>query len=351
MPDVPGINTNAPLRPSFVDQAAEMAKGLNINEKGQALVKEVASLLATNRSVRISNTPAVMRGEAGTVNGPTGTPALDNPDDAKAKEADLEKLLMYLQLENAEEQAQMAQDRINAQKDSLASAHKERMGKIKESLEKMDKAARANKINKIFGWLMAAIAVVIAVAACVATGGVAVGPCIGAFIAVGACVLSETGAMDKITEKLAEGLEKLGLSKDAAKIIAQVAMALVIMAASLACCGAGAGAALSNTAKAAQVIAHNIQKGADIAMKVMGLVSVVSNGVGAGLNYEAGKTQADVTETGKILALLRQKMEESEDELQKIIELIQDVFSNLVAILDSETDTQKVIAQQMAHMA
>ena len=351
MPEVPGINTNSPVRPSFVDQTADMAKGLSLNEKGQALVKEIASLLATNRSVRISNTPAVQKGETGTVNGPTGTPALDNPDDAKAKEADLEKLLMYLQLENSEEQAKLAQDRINVQKDSLGKAHEERMKKINESLEKMDKAARSNKASKIFGWLMAAVAVVIAVAACVATGGIAVGPCIGAAIAVGAMILTETGAMDKITEKLAEGLEKLGMSKDAARIVAQVAMALVIMAASLACCGAGAAAAVSNTAKTAQLVAQNIQKGADIAMKLLGVVSVVSGGVSAGLNYEAGKTQAEVTETSKVLALLRKQLEDSEEELQKILELIQNVFANLVALLDSETDTQKTIAQQMANMA
>ena len=351
MPEVPGINTNSPNRPIFVDQTADVAKGLNLNEKGQALVKEIASLLATSRAVRISNTPAVQNGETGTVNGPTGTPSLDNPDDEKAKEADLEKLLMYLQLENSEEQAKLAQDRINGQKDSLATTHKDRMDKLNETLKKMEKAAASAKRNKIFGWLMAAVAVVIAVAACVATGGLAAGPIIGAAIALGTCILSETGAMDKITEKLAEGLEKLGMSKEAAQIVAQVAIALVILAATLACCGAGAGAALSNTAKLSQQVAHAIQKGADIAMKMMGVVSIVSNGVGAAQNYAAGRAQADLTETGKILALLRQQMEESQDELQKILELIQNVFSNLVAILDSETDTQKTIAQQMANMA
>ena len=53
----------------------------------------------------------------------------------------------------------------------------------------------------------------------------------------------------------------------------------------------------------------------------------------------------------KVLALLRQQMEESEEELQQILELIQNVFTDLVAILNSETDTQKTIAQQMSQMA
>ncbi len=348
MPEVPGIREVNPYKPLAINQTADIAKGLNITEKGQALIKEVVGLLGSERSVRVTNTSVAARGETGTVNGATGTPAIDNPDDPVAKEVDLEKLIMYLQLENTEEQAKMAQDRINVQKDTMAKGHKDRMDKLNKSLEKMDKAARTNLFNKIFGWIMAAVAVVIAVAACVATGGLAVGPCIGAAIALGSCIMNETGAMDKLLEGIASGLEKLGLSKDAAKIIAQVAMALVIMAATIATCGAGVGAAASGTAA---TIAQNIQKGADVAMKLMGVAGIISNGVGAGQNYAAGQAQADLTETSKVLAQLRRQLQDSEDELKEILELIQSTFSDLVAILDSATDTQKTIAQQMASMA
>ena len=350
MPEVPGIREVNLFKPLAINQTADMAKGQGITEKSQALIKEVVGLMATDRSVRVTNV-AVNRNETGTVNGATGTPAIDNPDDAVAKEVDLEKLIMYLQLANAEEQAQMAQDRINSQKDTLSATHKERMKKLVESLEKMDKAAKANKIKKIFGWLMAAVAVVVAVAACVATGGLAVGPVIGAAIALGTCILDATGAMDKITEALAKGLEKLGLSKEAAQIVASVALAVVIMAASLGCCASGASVAISNVSNSVREIAEVIQKGADIAMKLMGVASLVGSGTAAGLNYASGMSQADLTEMSKILALLQQQLEESEDELQKILELIQNVFSNLVAILNSETDTQKSIAQQMSQMA
>ena len=157
--------------------------------------------------------------------------------------------------------------------------------------------------------------------------------------------------MEKITKALAEGLEKLGMSKEAAQIVAQVAMAVVILAATIACCGASAGSAISNTLTTAQEMADTIQKVTSAAMKIMGLISVVSNGVGAGLNYSASMSQADVTETAKILAQLQQQLEESEDELKEILELIQNIFSQLIQILDSETDTQKTIAQQMSQMA
>ena len=321
MPSLSGIRNLSSIKPVSINQAAEMAKGQGVSEKSNTLMKEVAGLLATDRAVRITNAP-VIRSEAGTPTGPTGTPVIDNPDDPRAKEVDLEKLIMYLQLENAEEQEQLAQDRINVQKDSLASTHKERMSKLQETLEKMDKAAKSAKFNKIFGWLMAAVAVVIAIAACVATGGLAVGPVIGAALAVGTCLLNETGVMDKITKGLAKELQKLGMSKEAAQIVAQVTVALAIMAASLACCGAGAGSALSGTANAVQQLAQNIQKGANIAMKLMGIVSIISGGVGSALNYSAGMSEAELTELTKVLALLRQQMEESEDELQQILELI-----------------------------
>jgi len=355
MPEVAGIRDINPYKPLAINQTADIAKGLNITEKGQALIKEVVGLLGSERSVRVTNTLVSARGETGTVIGATGIPAIDNPDDPVAKNVDLEKLILHLQLKNAEERTKTARDNINVRKDTLASGHKDRMEKLNKSLEKMDKAARTNMFNKIFGWIMAAVAVVVAVAACVATGGLAVGPCIGAAIALGSCIMNETGAMDKLIEGIAGGLEKLGLSKDAAKIIAQVAMALVIMAATIATCGIGAGAAVSSatssTVNTARMIAENIQKGADVAMKLMAIAGVISNGVGAGQNYAAGQAQADVTEMTKVLAQLRQQLQDSEDDLQAILELIQDTFSNLVAILDSATDTQKTIAQQMANMA
>ena len=345
MPETTGITNNAPFRTIFTDQFEEMTKGLNINEKGQALVKEVVGLLASERNVRVTNTPVNARNETGTVNGPTGTPSIDNPDDPAAKEADLEKLLMYLQLENTEEQAKLAQERIESQKEGLATQHKERLDKIKETMDKMAEAARASLFSKIFGWLMAAVAVVVAVAACVATGGLAVGPVIGAVLAVGCMVMNETGAMEKIVKGLAEAFEAMGMDKQTAQIVAQVVIAVAILAATLACGGAAAGSAVGNSSSAAVQLAQNIQKAADIAMKVLAVGSVIANGVSAAENYESGEAQADLT------ALLRKQLEDSQDELQKILEMIQGIYSDIVAILNSETDTMKTIANQMSQMA
>ncbi|MBP1583469.1 MAG: type III secretion system translocon subunit SctE [Victivallales bacterium] len=351
MPDTPGIREVNSFKPLFTNQVADFAKGLNINEKGQAVIKDLVSLLATDSSVRVMTNPTPAKGSTGAATGATNTPAIDSPDDPEAKEVDLEKLLMYLQLQNAEEQAKAAQTRIESQKDTLATQFKERLEKIKETMEKMDEAAKASLFSKIFGWLMAAVAVVVAVAACVATGGLAIGPVIGAVLAVGCMVLNETGAMDEIVKALAEGLEKLGMSKEAAEIMSQVIIAVAIIAASLACCGAGVVGAVGNTLEGAAQVAQNIQKGADIAMKVIAGLSVVANGVAAAKNYESGTAQADLSETNKILAQLQKALEDSQDELEKILEMIQGIYSDIVAILDSSTETQSTIAQQMSQMA
>lgn len=345
MAEIPGINEQARQRPVYVNQAAEMAKGLGVTEKAQTLVKEVAGLLGSERSVRVTNAASTQTAEVGTPTGATGVPTLDNPDDAKAKEVDLEKLIAYLQLENDEKQAQMARERIEVQKDNLESQHNAQMEKIQKSLDEMDKAAKTSLLSRIFGWLMAALAVVVAVVACVATGGVAVGAVVGAVIAVGSMILNETGAMEKITQGLSDLLQSMGMSKMAADIVASVGLTVALMAASL------GSSALSLGTSAANATLRLVQTGLTVANTVIGVGSTITGGIGAVNNYNAGMASAELTETEKFLAQLRQQLEESQEELQAILEQLQNGYQDVLAILNSETDTQKAIAQQLGAMA
>ena len=84
----------------------------------------------------------------------------------------------------------MARDRIATNKDSFAKEHEHRTEKINKSIADMDKAEKSRKASRIFGWLMAAVAVIVAVVACVATGGLAIGPLVGALVAVGLQIAS-----------------------------------------------------------------------------------------------------------------------------------------------------------------
>ena len=352
MPD-PIVNTAAPRTTPNVDLAASLSKGLGLSEKATQAVKEVAAILG-NRNVNVT-APAASRNETGTVAGPSGVPVLDNPDDEKAKEADLEKLIAYLQLENSKEQAEAAKSRIDSIKGELELEHKDRKAKMDKSLKDMDKAAAARKRNSFFGWLMTGLAILGAVIACVATGGVAVGAVIGAGIALTAQILNETGVMEKIVGGLSDALQSLGMSKMAADIVAQVAITAVIIAASVGAGAAGAAGKVTElTSALGKVLQHAAQLVApalQIGTGIVGLGSTVSGGVGAYQSFKAGMSQADVTETEKFLAVIQQKMEEAEEELEKILQMIQDLVGQIAQLLSSQTDTTAEIAMQMGQMA
>ena len=352
MPD-PVINPAAPRTTPNVDLAASLSKGLGLSEKATQAVKEVAAILG-NRSVNVT-APAASRNETGTVAGPSGVPVLDNPDDEKAKEADLEKLIAYLQLENSKEQAEAAKARIDSIKGELELEHKDRKAKMDKSLKDMEEAAAARKRNSFFGWLMTGLAILGAVIACVATGGVAVGAVIGAGIALTAQILNETGVMEKIVGGLSDALQSLGMSKMAADIVAQVAITAVIIAASI---GAGAAGAAGKVTELTSALGKILQSAAQavapalqISTGIIGLGSTISGGVGAYQSFKAGMSQADVTETEKFLAVIQQKMEEAEEELEKILQMIQDLVGQIAQLLSSQTDTTAEIAMQMGQMA
>lgn len=352
MPD-PVINPAAPRTTPNVDLAASLSKGLGLSEKATQAVKEVAAILG-NRSVNVT-APAASRNETGTVAGPSGVPVLDNPDDEKAKEADLEKLIAYLQLENSKEQAEAAKSRIDSIKGELELEHKDRKAKMDKSLKDMEEAAAARKRNSFFGWLMTGLAILGAIVACVATGGVAVGAVIGAGIALTAQILNETGVMEKIVGGLSDALQSLGMSKMAADIVAQVAITAVIIAASI---GAGAAGAAGKVTELTSALGKILQSAAQavapalqISTGIIGLGSTISGGVGAYQSFKAGMSQADVTETEKFLAVIQQKMEEAEEELEKILQMIQDLVGQIAQLLSSQTDTTAEIAMQMGQMA
>ena len=351
--EIPTVNANVARQSSSIDMAATLAKGLGLSEKSTEVVKAAAALLG-NRSVNVTP-PAASRAETGTVGGANGVPVLDSPDDEKAKEADLEKLIAYLQLENEKEQAESAKSRIETMKDSLETEHKDRKEKMEKSLKDMEAAAKARLRNKIFGWLMTGLAILGAVVACVATGGLAVGAVIGAGIALTAQILNETGAMEKIVGALSEGLQKLGMSKMAADIVAQVAITLVIVAASL---GAGAAGAASSVTQLTSAIGKALQAGAQLikpaltlATGIIGVGSTLSGGVGAYEGYKSGMSQADLTETEKYLAMIQQRLDEAEEELQAILEQIQSLVGQIAELLSSQSSTVNEIAMQMGQMA
>lgn len=351
-----GVNVKSPLF-TQMNKPQDVATG---NEK--AIIKDVMEILAgTNLNVTRSNdTTATGNAERKTTGG-SNVPSLDNPSDVKQLQENLEKLIAYLKLDNDERQSEMAKDRIETNKASFKSEHDGRTKKLQETIEKMDKAEKARKASRIFGWLMAAIAVVVAVAACIATGGIAVGPVVGALVAVGLQIANETGAMEELNKAVTDFLvDKCGMKKEAAQIVAAIAITVAIIAVS-----AGSGFAASKVAATTglqQALSHTInasvQAIAETATKVTSLVSKVAQlgSIGAGTaaavtGYQAGISSSELKETEKFIAAIKQRLEESEEELQAILQAIQNNIANIAQLLDSATDTSEEIAQHMGQMA
>lgn len=115
---------------------------------------------------------------------------------------DLEKLIAELKSDSAEEQIQLAKERIANLRDKLKQQQTERLGKIDESMKQIDEATDAQKSQKkmgIFSCVVAVLSAIIAVAAVAAalfTGGasiavaVAVIGCIGALCNVGSAAVT-----------------------------------------------------------------------------------------------------------------------------------------------------------------
>ena len=352
--DISGVGGNPLVQQNIIQQSADATRNPLISAKAKQAVQDVAAIIS-GLGVKVTN--QIIRNDAsGTPSGPTSIPALDDPADIKQLEANLEKLLAYLQLDNEERQAEMAKERINVQKDSLNTEHKERGEKIKDSIKKMDEAAKSRMANRIFGWIGAILAVAAAVVATVVTGGVAAGFAIaGAVVAVTSLILNETGAMDKMVEGLAKALESSGMSKSDAKLAASLIINLSIMAVSLVCSFGGMAAGFAQIGKAAadtiSNVAKAIQSASSIANSAVGIGGLAAGIANTVTGYNSGVAQADVTELAKIMAELQRRLEESEQELEALLQAIQNNMGQIAELLASETDTQTEIANQIGQMA
>ena len=330
-------------------------------EKVKEIYKQVVEILS-GENVRVARggTTGVDGNPETKTGGMTGVPVLDNPDDAKAREADLAKLIAFLQLDNEERQTEMARSRIETLKAELDVEHKGRMKEIDDSIKKMKDAEKAAKVSRIFGWIGAVLAVAAAVVLTVVTGGAAAGFAIaGAVLAVTSLVLNETGAMDKIVEKLAEHLqEKYGMSKSDAQLAASLIINLSIMAVSLGCSIGGMVSGFSAAAngvmklsETALATAKTVQTAITIANTAVSAGSLAAGGFSTAYTKRSEDAKADLMELEKFLTMLQQQLDESEEELQQLLQMIESALGKIAELIGSATDTSNEIAEKIGDMA
>ena len=303
------IDPNAHMPIGNTQTAAQLAGGSNdgkVKDKTTTLTREITSL--AQRAITVLTTNRAQTQQTTGASGTTGGPVLDDPEDPKALLQDLERLVAFLQMDNDQRQSEMARARIENQQGVMDKEHQTRLDKIDESIKAAKKAEKAAKASRILGWLGAIFAVIAAVVVTAVTGGAAAGFAIaGAALAVTQLVLSETGAADKIIDKMAESMqENFGMSKADSKAWAAGIYSAIFV--------------------------------------VLGL------GVQTSLNYKASEASAEVSDVNRYMAVIQQLLEESEEELEQIMNQIQALFSQLVAIIQSKTDTGNMIVENMTQM-
>ena len=371
------INTGTP-RSATVSQptyeSLSKTSGENAAQLKEIVGKAMEVLAGSNLKVTKSDTAGADGTAEKKTSGATGAPVLDNPDDTLAKEADLTKLISYLQLDNQERQTEMAKERIDLQKSGLDTEHDDRMKQIDDTIKKMKDAEKAAIVSRIFGWIGAILSVVAAAVLTVVTGGLAAGFAVaGAALAVGSLIMNETGAMDKLVNALSEHLqEEYGMSKNDAMLAASLIINLSIMAAQLGCSvggmvagfsgaasatanAAGAGAEIAaetaKTAGTATQTAKTVQSVLTIANTAVSAGSLASNGVSTYMTHRSEDAKADTTELEKFMTMLRQRLEESQEELQQILQQIEAGIGKIAGLISSATDTSDEIAKNIGAMA
>lgn len=320
---------------------------------------DVASLLGASAGVTVTQTAGVTG--SGRTTTPVAVPELEEADEAKAGKADLEALLAYLQMETDEKSAEAQSQRIKSLKGQLEAAHDSQMAKIDKSIEEAKKQEKAATASKVLSWLGAIFACVVAAVVTVCTGGLAAGFAIaGAALAVSSAVLSATGADKKILKWMSNTLRDMHPSWSKQKCDAwaqgifggcELVLGLAtsigggVSAARAAAKGVQGAVKLSQTAAKVVRLAMNIGNG------VMQTASLATTAATTATGYMAGRAQADSTEAQVVLQKLQKFLEESEEDLQAILEQIANTGSQMLELLESKTDTLNKISQEIGQQS
>ncbi len=256
----------------------------------------------------------------------------------------LEKLIAFLMMKSTDKQIELSRKRIEGNQAEISARHQEQVKKLDESIQKAKEAEKQKRRRKIFGWLFAIVAVVVAAVVCVATGGLAVGPVVGALLAVGSAVLTQTDCMEKLQEKLMKHLmEKHDMDKKEAMKWAGIIMLginLAVMAVTAALTGgASAGEAFQTAMKALKVVSLGLTA-----------ANAYTSFESTFTNKAAADAQVDLTLLNKILQQLQQRMDEEEEELKKLIDLLQSSFTGLASLIEKDANAMDEISAKLGAM-
>ena len=273
---------------------------------------------------------------------------------------DLEKLIAELKSDSAEEQIQLAKERIANLRDKLKQQQAERPGKIDEATD----AQKSQKKMGIFSCVVAVLSAIIAVAAVAAalfTGGasiavaVAVIGCIGALCNVGSAAVTiyqtanQEELQQQVKDKAAEYREQGMSSSEAWKkassdvndkfMIASIALSIGGLVGGLVMGGA------NSVSNVAQIIAI-VQAGMSAVSMAGSIANAVISDDASDKSYDSQATQAELQQLEALLEKLKKALDEDSEELQKLLQALQESLAQLAQLMQSSVSTTDEIAQQ-----
>ena len=98
-------------------------------------------------------------------------------------------------------------------------------------------------------------------------------------------------------------------------------------------------------------LAQKMQGAVTVANTAVGAGALASNGVSTYMTHRSEDAKADTTELEKFMTMLQQRLEESQEELQIILQQIQAGIGKIAELITSATDTSDQIARNIGAMA
>ena len=109
--------------------------------------------------------------------------------------------------------------------------------------------------------------------------------------------------------------------------------------------------AAADAATTVSTTATKIQSVVTIANTAVSAGGLASGGVNSFFTYRSDDAKADVMELQKFITMLQQRLDESEEELQLIVEQIQSAIGKIADLISSATDQSAEIANNIGQMA
>ncbi|MCY4030757.1 MAG: type III secretion system translocon subunit SctE [Hyphomicrobiales bacterium] len=234
--------------------------------------------------------------------------------------------IMDTQLNNEQKTMEVKKDRIKSESEKIR-------GEIQKIADKLAKKHHSSLVAKIFGWIGAALAVV--VSAIVAVVGVVtaqpelvIGAVASAATVITLMALQESGKMQQLTDAIGSAIEKslIGFGVDpkdaklAGQVIAQIAVAAVIIVVQLAITVFSGGANMEAIAsQVARVMANITLKTVAVVQAGVSISEGASQIAAGSYQYEAGTAASDQEKYKAVLAKMQAALEDEEETIKQII--------------------------------